>query len=292
MKSLDPIRFIGALKGLLDGKVEIPESLVDNPLLKVLLNRRSVRSFQKKDIPDDVFRVILEAGRLAPSTVNLQSWSFGVFDQESWLRSFEKPMPFKGNKALMITGDLHRLRLALDEFPFKPLVEYTLGVINASIAAYAMNVAAEACGVGSVMLSETGESGFYDAQYLKERLGLPDGVFPIMTIVFGYPAARPKGMPPKLALSEITFAGRYKEPDAKATKRWLDQMMAGYRALYVTKSFQGQLKHYLSKSDRAEAGLHKLIFYKKEESLASSPHRKRGAARVPREPSRHGGVSK
>jgi nitroreductase len=282
MKSLNPIQFIGALKGLLDGKVEIPEALADNPLLKVLLNRRSVRSFQKRDIPDDVFRVILEAGRLAPSAVNLQSWSFGVFDQESWRRTFEKPMPFKGNKALIITGDLHRVRLALDEFPFMPLVEYTLGVMNASIAAYAMNVAAEACGVASVMLSETGESGFYDAQYLKEKLCLPDGVFPIMTIVFGYPAARPKGMPPKLPLSEIIFAGRYKEPDAKATKRWLDQMMAGYRALYVTKSFRGQLKHYLSKTDQAEAGLRTLIFYKKEESLASAPPPKRKAARAPR----------
>ena len=58
-------------------------------------------------------------------------------------------MPFKGNKAIIITGDLHRVRLALDEFPFKPLVEYTLGVMNASIGAYAMNVAAEACWIAS-----------------------------------------------------------------------------------------------------------------------------------------------
>jgi nitroreductase len=264
MKRLNPITFLGALKGLLEGKVEIPDSLSDNRLLQTLLQRRSVRSFQQRDIPDDVFRVILEAGRLAPSTVNLQSWSFGIFDQESWKETFDTPMPFKGNKAIIITGDLHRVRLALDEFPFKPLVEYTLGVMNASIGAYAMNVAAEACGIASVMLSETGASGFYDALLLKEKLGLPDGVFPIMTIVFGYPAGRPKGMPPKLPLSEITFTGRYKEPDKKIAKRWLDQMTAGYRALYITKSFQGQLRHYLSKTNKAEAGLRKLIFYKKE----------------------------
>jgi len=261
MKPLNPVRFVGALRGLLDGKVEIPEALAENALLKILLNRRSVRRFQEKDIPEEVFRVILEAGRLAPSAVNLQSWAFGVFDQESWRQTFDKPLPFKGNKALIITGDLHRVRLALEEFPFKPLVEYTLGVMNASIAAYAMNVAAEACGVSSVMLSETGESGFYDALALKKKLHLPDGVFPVMTIVFGYRAARPLGMPPKLPLSEITFAGRYKEPDGKATRRWLDQMRAGYRALYITRSFQGQLKRYLSKIDQAEAGLHKLIFY-------------------------------
>ena len=33
MKSLNPIRFIGALKGILEGRVEIPGSLVDNQLL-------------------------------------------------------------------------------------------------------------------------------------------------------------------------------------------------------------------------------------------------------------------
>jgi nitroreductase len=263
MKPLNPVQFIEALKGLRDGKVDIPETQVDNQLLKVLLTRRSVRSFQKKDIPDDVVRVILEAGRLAPSTVNLQSWAFGVFDQRRWQQTFARPLPFKGNKAVIVIADLHRARLALEELPFRPLVEYTLGVINASIAAYAMNVAAEACGVCSVMLSETGESGFYDALSLKKKLGLPDGVFPIMTIVFGYPAARPRGMPPKLPLSEITFTGRYKEPDAKVAKRWLDQMRAGYRALYVTRSFPGQIRHYLSKVDQAEAGLYKLIFYKK-----------------------------
>ena len=66
----------------------------------------------------------------------------------------------------------------MDFFPHRPLVEYTLAVINASLAAMNMNIAAEALGVASVMLSETGRSGFLDAQYLKEKLSLPDGCFP------------------------------------------------------------------------------------------------------------------
>jgi hypothetical protein len=69
---------IRSLSLLLRGRPKVPLSLDGNPLLKVILNRRSVRSFIPKAIPEDVFAAILEAGRLAPSTVNLQTWSFAV----------------------------------------------------------------------------------------------------------------------------------------------------------------------------------------------------------------------
>ena len=51
----------------------MPPSLGDNELLGIILKRRSVRSFAGRNIPDDVFGAILEAGRLAPSAVNLQT---------------------------------------------------------------------------------------------------------------------------------------------------------------------------------------------------------------------------
>lgn len=247
------------------GKVKIPPSLEENPVLKILLNRRSIRKFEDREIPAEVMEAILEAGRVAPSAVNLQSWSFGVYTRDQWRELFGRPIPFGGVTAVLILGDAARVRQAINEFPHKPLAEYTLAVMNASIASYAMNIAAEACGVGSVMLSETGKTGFYDGLYLKEKLGFPDGVFPIMTIVFGYPAGKALGMPPKLPLSEITFTGRYKMPDPAVMRTWLEEMMAGYRAMHVTKSFNDQLTAYNSRIDETEAGLRKMIFYKDEE---------------------------
>jgi nitroreductase len=261
MKPLNPVAFIRGLKGILDGRVCLPESLADNPVLQVLLRRRSVRKFEDRRIPDDVFGAILEAGRVAPSGVNLQSWSFGVYDPESWKRAFERPLPFSAARAVMVMADVHRLKGVLEEFPHRPLVEYTLSVVNASIAAYAMSIAAESCGVASCMLSDTGKCGFYDARYLKEKLELPDGVFPVMTIVFGYPRGKPLAMPPKLPLEQITFSGTYKDPDPESMKRWLQQMIAGYRAWKVTDSFQAQLKRYLAKIDDAEKGLEELVFH-------------------------------
>lgn len=267
MKSLNPKEFIISIWRLLRGRAHLPSSLSDNQTLKTLFKRRSIRHFRRRAIPDDVFQAILEAARVAPSAVNLQSWSFGVYDRLSWQETFSRPIPFDADRAVVVLGDVHRVRLALNEQVFKPLVEYTLAVMNASIAAYAMNIAAEACGVSSVMLSDTGNSGFYDAIYLKELLKLPDGVFPIMTIVFGYALGGAAGMPPKLPIDQIVFEYKYQEPDLNAMKSWLQQMQAGYKATRITESLSKQLDRYNERIEDAEKGLHDIIFYKPEEFL-------------------------
>ena len=45
-------------------------------LLELISNRKSVRSYLDKHIPDEDLKTILEAGRLAPSWMNVQSWKF------------------------------------------------------------------------------------------------------------------------------------------------------------------------------------------------------------------------
>ena len=45
-------------------------------LQELIANRRSVRKYLDKNIPDEDLRQVLEAGRLAPSWMNVQSWKF------------------------------------------------------------------------------------------------------------------------------------------------------------------------------------------------------------------------
>ena len=45
-------------------------------LLDLISQRKSVRNYLEKHIPDEDLRTILEAGRLAPSWMNVQSWKF------------------------------------------------------------------------------------------------------------------------------------------------------------------------------------------------------------------------
>jgi nitroreductase len=260
MPRLGPVGFIRSLGRILQGKPQVPPSLADNDLLRTLLQRRSVRSFTAQAIPDDIFAAILEAGRLAPSTVNLQTWSFAAFDPESWMATFGQPLPFRGPRAVIVMGDTHRARQVIQAFPDSPLVAYTVAVMNASLAAMAMNIAAEALGVSSVMLSETGRSGLLDAVYLKEALVLPEDVVPIMTIVFGYARGAYPPMPPKLPLEQICFEGRYREADPAIMADWQAQMVAGYKASHLRSSFDAQLRVYQSKIGQAEAALREMVF--------------------------------
>jgi len=260
---IGPLGFVKSLARILTGKPQVPPSLKDNELLKVILGRRSVRSFTDREIPDDVLAAILEAGRLAPSTVNLQTWTFAVFTAQSWRETFGSSIPFHGQRAVMIMGDTHRDKQVLDVFPDCPLIEYTLAVMNASLAAMNMNLAAEALGVSSVMLSETGQSGFLDAGYLKEKLSLPDGVIPLMTLVLGYARGTYPPMPPKLPLDQIRFEGKYKEADRAVMEDWLTQMIAGYKASHPFSSFEAQLRLYRSKIGQAEIDLETMVLHRR-----------------------------
>jgi FMN reductase (NADPH) len=258
---MGPLDYVRAIFRILAGKPQVPPSLEDNQLLETILKRRSVRRFADREIPDDVFSAILEAGRLAPSTVNLQTWTFFAFTAQSWRQTFGRPIPFKGKRAVIVMGDTCRGKMVLDVFPYSPLVEYTTAVMNASLAAMNMNVAAEALGVSSVMLSETGRSGFLDAGYLKETLELPEGVIPLMTIVFGYPRGSYPPMPPKLPLEQVCFEGKYQEADQAVLKDWFEEMVAGYKASYPLSSFDAQLRLYQSKIGPAETDLQTMVYY-------------------------------
>lgn len=258
LKELGPLVFLRGLWRILRGRPQSPPSLQDNPLLQTILNRRSVRSFTRDPIPDDVFAAILEAGRLAPSTVNLQTWTFAVFSPDSWRAHFGQRIPFNGQRAVIVLGDTHRARTVLDAFPDSPLMEYTVAVMNASLAAMNMTIAAEALGLASVMLSETGRTGILDAGYLREHLNLPDRVTPLLTIIFGYPRGARPPMPPKLPIETVCTDGAYREPDPEIMQAWLEQMIAGYNASHLGSSFEAQLRVYTGKIGRAEADLRRI----------------------------------
>jgi len=47
-------------------------------IAKAIRDRRSVRSYEKKDVPQDVLEKVLQAARLAPSANNRQPWRFVI----------------------------------------------------------------------------------------------------------------------------------------------------------------------------------------------------------------------
>ncbi len=254
---MNPLAFLRGLARLIAGRPRIPRDLRNNEALRLILERRSIRKFHDRDVPEDLWQTILEAGRVAPSTVNLQTWSFAHFSRDQWRDLFGRPLPCGARRAVIVLADTHRARRVVDGFPDVPLCDYTVGVMNASLAAMNMTVAAEALGVGSVMLSETGKTGFYDAVELTEVLALPPGVVPITTVVFGWPASAPV-MPPKLPLEAVAFSGRYRETPQPVLDAWYEQMQAGYRAS-TGQAFQRQIDLYNRRLAEAETDLRHLV---------------------------------
>ena len=54
-----------------------------NELTQVIKSRRSVRKFERKPVPEETVRDILDCARLAPTANNVQPWRFIVVSDES-----------------------------------------------------------------------------------------------------------------------------------------------------------------------------------------------------------------
>jgi nitroreductase len=257
--------FISKLRQIGSQRPYIPQGFGDNHLVKTLLHRRSTRKFLEHDIEDQEMALILEAGRLAPSTVNMQTWSFGVFTEKAWKETFGRTIPFRAKRAVIVLGDVTKIKEATDLFPDTPLVQYTVATINASLAAMNMAIMAETLGIASVMLSDTGKTGFFSAAYLQETLKLPKGVYPLMTLVFGYAGGHHPVMPPKFDLADVTFTGTYRPTEGQRIKEWFSLMEAGYKASNPFSSFKAKLRYYRNHLNRAEKELREMI-------LEDGPH--------------------
>ncbi len=70
-----------------DEKISPPESGAPFNLVEdIIYRRRSVRAYQKKQVPEYLIRRILEAGRFAPSSGNAQTWKFIVVRNQQMIQ--------------------------------------------------------------------------------------------------------------------------------------------------------------------------------------------------------------
>jgi len=60
-----------------------------NPVERVILERRSVRKYKDRQVPEGMVRRILEAGRFAPSAGNAQPWKFIVVRDRAMIIEME-----------------------------------------------------------------------------------------------------------------------------------------------------------------------------------------------------------
>ena len=163
---------------------------------------RTVRAFAQTPIPEDGLARILNAGRRAGSSKNMQRWAFVVCRDREHLAELATVGPYAGHLAgatlaiALITPDPHA--------PDAPLsVMFDLGR-----AAQNMILAAWELGIGSVPAT------VYDQPKVRELLGLPADRHCEYLLSFGYPAdadvlAAPNRAGGRLQLTEVVHEERW-----------------------------------------------------------------------------------
>ena len=147
-------------------------------LLDLILSRRSIRNYENKDLPEEVLKQILEAGRQAPSAVNRQPIRFVVVNDNDMMKNlcdnlinrFIKYAPV----AIVGCADV------------KSLLTGKWAVVDTTIAMQNMVIAAWSLGIGSCWVGGCNE------KEIKKLLKIPDKWKFVGLLTLGYPAEQPK----------------------------------------------------------------------------------------------------
>jgi len=146
-------------------------------ILEAIKKRQSVRSYQDKEIPEDVLQQVLEAGRLAPSAKNTQSWKFIVVKDKD-LR--KKLVPACKNQEFVEEAPVVIAGCGTDPDYVMSNGEHAYS-IDLAIALDHMSLEAASLGLGTCWIG-----AFYQDQ-VKEILGVPKDVRIVNLLTLGYP---------------------------------------------------------------------------------------------------------
>ncbi len=147
-------------------------------LIDSILTRRSIRRYEKKDIPEEMLAQILEAGRQAPSAVNKQPIRFVVVRDNELKKRFSS-LPFN-----QFIEDAPAVIIGCADVD--SLLTGKWAVVDVAIAMENMALAAWALGGGSCWI------GAFDEEKVKELLKIPSKWKVVALLTLGYPAEQPK----------------------------------------------------------------------------------------------------
>lgn len=167
--------------------------------IQAIMTRVSTRQFTDQPIPEDVLQTILKAGMAGPSAVNARPWCFIVVRDRDMLNRMAdvngraaEPLR-RAAMGVLVCGDLSR---AFDRAP-----DYW--IVDGSIAAQNMLLAAHALGVGSVWLGTWPQEEKVQGQ--AKLFGLPEHIVPHSILAFGYPAGDLKVQPERCEEDRVHY---------------------------------------------------------------------------------------
>jgi len=177
------------------------DNILDNETINLLNNRKTIRSYKAKPINFEEEKIIFDAAIRAPTAGNLMLYSIlKITDQklkEKLAVSCDnQPHIAKAPLILIFLADVQRWWKYFEickvqqkcvklnnNFEKPQESDLLLACCDALIAAQNAVIAAEALGIGSCYIGDIMENYEYHLEILK----LPQWVFPITLVCFGYP---------------------------------------------------------------------------------------------------------
>lgn len=195
---------------------------------KTLLERTSIRRYEREAIPKETMDFIYDAIRNTPTSYNGQQFSvIDIDDQELKEKLYEltnQKQLKTCNRLLIFCSDYHKMEIlakekSLDMPPFTDTMDGTIiGIIDASLAMMSAVVAAEAAGLGSNCV---GYLRTVDPAKVAELLKLPKGVFVVCGLALGIPREHPD-LKPKQSNETVFFKNCYLQDDDKLAEDLLE----------------------------------------------------------------------
>jgi coenzyme F420-0:L-glutamate ligase/coenzyme F420-1:gamma-L-glutamate ligase len=191
-----------------------------------LRTRRSVRKFQKRQIPDELLQQVLETAAWAPSSHNRQPWRFAVLQSEEAKNRLVESMGADFRRDLLADGyspeEVERkistshqrivgapavIVLCLDtsqgdEYPdkYRQQAEHTMGIQSVALAGGYLLLAAHAVDLSGVWIC----APLFVPNSVRDALELPQTWQPQALILLGYPDHIPEPRPRK-TLKEVAI---------------------------------------------------------------------------------------
>lgn len=186
-----------------------------------LLERTSVRRYEREAIPAETMEFIYRAVENTPTSYNGQQFSvIDIDDQELKEKLYEltnQKQLKTCNRLLIFCSDYNKISLlarkkGLQMPPFTDTMDgVTIGIIDASLAMMSAVVAAQAAGLGSNCV---GYLRTVDPRAVAEILQLPKGVFVVCGLALGVPREHPD-LKPKQPSSLVFHRNHYRRDEEK-----------------------------------------------------------------------------
>ncbi len=168
-----------------------------NEVIRQLIERKSARVFEDREIDEEIVKEILTAAVNAPTAGNQQLYTILRITDPEIKQSLSEscdhqPFIASGKLVLVFCADCLKWYEAFRNAGCDPREpgagDLLLAVDDAMIAAQNAVIAAESYGIGSCYIGDIMEN----IETQREILGLPEYVFPAALLVFGYPTEQQK----------------------------------------------------------------------------------------------------